>query len=97
MTKEEFFEKKDLLRREYNRKEKELDISYSLSKASVKEGDFFTDHTGTIIVEKIIPLGTFDNEGIPSCAYNGTICNKDGKPNKTGKSRTAYECNNVNK
>jgi hypothetical protein len=95
MTKETFFDLKEELRIEYSKKEKQLDILYATSNASAKVGEPFTDHIGTIVVEEIIPIGTYSSRGLPSCAYKGVRCKKNGHQNKSGEKRIAYECNNI--
>jgi hypothetical protein len=60
-----------------------------------KPGDTFTDHIGTIIIEKITYGNTFGYDSYPCCIYDGTVITKKGV--KTTKKRTAWQCNEVPK
>lgn len=77
---------------EYDEKKNKLSEEYALSNNSIKIGDRFTDHIGTIIVEKI--KWTFSGlYGIPSCVYLGLELKKDGTQTKKMTKRLA--CNAV--
>ena len=53
-------------------------------------GSVFTDHIGSIIVEKIY-YNLFPYNGtIPKCVYYGTELKKDGTPKKSGATRRAW-------
>ena len=56
-----------------------------------KIGDKVTDHIGTIIIEKI--ACNWGYSGVPCAVYFGVELNKDGKPNKRGNKRTAWQSN----
>ena len=62
-----------------------------------KIGDKFTDHIGTIIIEKIyykFIMGPLSN---PGCIYFGPELKKDGTPKKRGDKRRAWQSNDIKK
>jgi hypothetical protein len=66
---------------------------YAFANNPVKEGEKFTDHIGTIVVEKIeVTTSLF---GLPSCMYFGTVLRKDGTPTKKNEKRWAYQTNKL--
>ncbi len=57
-----------------------------------KVGDIFTDHIGSIKIEKIgyvLNLGRYK----PYCIYSGLELKKDGTPKKGDKKRVAHQIN----
>lgn len=89
---------------EFDKKLKEIDIEYQLNKKEVikefcnannpyKIGDKFTDHIGSIIIERIGYL--YSLTSIPSCSYTGIELKKDGTPKKGNIKRRAYQCNDI--
>lgn len=65
----------------------------ALSNNKHNVGDVFTDHIGSIIIERV-DLSPYYSK-MPSCAFAGIILLKDGKPNKNGKNRIAFQCNDI--
>jgi hypothetical protein len=57
-----------------------------------KVGDIFTDHIGSIIVEKIGYVSNLDRYK-PYCIYCGIELKKDGTPKKGDKKRVAHQIN----
>lgn len=69
----------------------ELAMEYAASSTSLKKGDFFTDHIGTIKVEEIYLFC----QNPPSCVYRGPRFTRSGKPFKSGEVRDAYQINEI--
>jgi len=88
--------KKEIARlgKECGQKIREILIEYCDANNPFKVGDTFTDHIGTIKIEKI---GYYLDAhiGTGSCEYFGPVLNKDGKPKKDNRKRTAWQINKV--
>lgn len=56
-----------------------------------KVGEKFTDHIGTIIIERI----SYSYGSNPCCVYFGLDLKKDGTPTKKGTKRNAWQSNDV--
>ena len=56
-----------------------------------KVGDIVTDHIGSVKIEKLGYSWGFNSN--PCATYFGIEINKDGTPNKKGKTRTAFQSN----
>jgi len=65
-------------------------IEYCDSKNQHQVGSVFTDHIGSIMIEKISYTKIFRVEDY-ACKYFGSELNKDGTPKKNGNKRTAYQ------
>lgn len=80
-------------KREFENKRSILMKEYALANNPYKEGDVFTDHIGSIKIDTIrVALGD-----IPCCVYYGVELKKDGTPVKSGKTRDAYQSNDINR
>ena len=90
MTLEEYYKKRTYLQNKHKKELKELAKKYALSNNPVQIGDMFTDHIGTIKVEKI---GIYNLCPQPSCIYYGPCYTKYGKPFKSGEKRDAFQVN----
>lgn len=55
-----------------------------------KVGDVFTDHIGSVKIEKIKHYISYSN---PCCVYFGLELKKDGNPRNDLRKRDAYQCN----
>ena len=66
---------------------------YCDSNNPYKIGDVFTDHIGSVLIEKI----EYWYSDPACCSYFGTELKKDGTPKKNGEKRTAYQCNDLKK
>ena len=77
---------------EYETQKRKLIIDYCFSNNPYKRGDVFTDHMGSIIIEKIEAFSSSSGMG---CCYFGPELKKDGKPMKNNKKRYAYQSNEV--
>ena len=95
MTREQYEQKIQELQKEYELKKNEVAKQFCDANNLYKIGDKFTDHIGTIIIEKI--TYSFMFTGIPICVYFGIELNKDGTPNKRGNKRKAWQSNDINK
>jgi hypothetical protein len=93
MNKQELEHKLEELQQEFELKKKELMRQFCDANNLYKVGDKFTDHIGTIIIEKIRYL--FTVKGTPSCVYFGTELKKDGTPKKNNEKRNAWQLNDV--
>jgi hypothetical protein len=78
------------IEREAQNQRNELAKRYALSHNHVLLTHTFTDHIGTIRVEKI---AVETMHGKPSCAYFGVELKKDGTPVKKETKRWAYQSN----
>ena len=63
---------------------------YCFSNNTVKVGDIFTDHIGSIVVESIKVSAGF---GKYQCVYFGAELTKKLEPKKNGAKRRAYQQN----
>lgn len=92
MELKEYNEKLKEITSEAEKKKLNLMKEFALSNNPYKIGDKITDHAGTIIVEKM-HVGFATLSGVPGMVYFGIELNKDGKSNKRGNKRSAYQCN----
>ena len=91
MTKQEYLNEVKELDIEHAKKLKALQIKCANENNDVKVGDKFTDHCGTILVEKISVFISYCET--PSCVYYGLELKRDGTPTKKGTRRDAYQMN----
>lgn len=92
MEKEEYLRKIKEINDNYEQQVRNLKTEYVLSNNSYKVDDIFEDHIGRIRIESINVERVFGGE-YPSCTYFGTEVNKDGKDNKRGTKRKAWQSN----
>jgi hypothetical protein len=96
MTKEEFEERKKEILKKANKERNDLIKQYCDANNPYKVGDIFTDHIGSIKIEKIkYSEGGFGV--MPQCFYFGTELKKDGTPKKSGDKRQAWQSNDIKK
>ena len=90
MTKETLDKQLAQLLADYEQQKKELIKSYCIANNPYKVGDVFTDHFGSIKIEKIM-------YSIRSmcCVYYGPELKKDGTPKKSGAVHSAWQFNEV--
>jgi len=81
---------------EFSEKKRSLIVDYLQANNTYKVGDNFTDHIGSIKIEKIL-FDTRMTHSNPSCVYHGTELKKDGTPKKNPKTRNAYQFNEIKK
>lgn len=93
MNKQELEHKLKELQKECDLKQKEVMKQFCDANNPYKVGDKFTDHIGTIIIEKI--RYSYTVTGTPSCIYFGTELKKDGTPKKNNDKRNAWQSNDV--
>ena len=93
MTKHELEQKLKELQQDYELKQKEEIRQFCDANNPYKVGDKFTDHIGTIIIEKIRYSYTLTRT--PSCVYFGYELKKDGTPKKNKVRRDACQLNDV--
>lgn len=86
MNKQELKHKLNKLQQEYGLKKKEVMKKFCDANNPYQVGDKFTDHFGTIIIEKI--RYSYTVTGTPSCIYFGTDLNNNDK-------RYAWQSNDV--
>ena len=79
MNKQELKHKLNKLQLEYGLKQKEVMKQFCDANNKYKVGDKFTDHIGTIIIEKI--RYSYTLTGTPSCIYFGTELKNNDKRN----------------
>lgn len=65
-------------------------INFCKENNPYKIGDVFTDHIGSVKIDKI---GYFISERDPCCIYYGLELKKDGTPRKDLSRRGAYQSN----
>lgn len=94
MNKQELEHKLKELQREYELKQKKIMKQFCDANNPYKVGDKFTDHIGSIIIEKIRYSYT-TIIGTPSCVYYGTELKKDGTPKKNNNKRIAWQANDA--
>jgi hypothetical protein len=73
----------------YHLKKKDLMIQYCDANNPYNVGDKFTDHSGTIIIEKI----KYSFGDRPCCVFFGAELKKDGTPRKDNNKRNAWQIN----
>lgn len=95
MTKQDLNNKLKELQQEYELKQKEVIREFCDTNNPYKVGDNFTDHIGSIIVEKI-SYSYSSTLSTPCCIYFGTELKKDGSPKKNNNKRQAWQSNDVN-
>lgn len=76
-------------------KKKELVINYLSKNNPYKVGDIFTDHLGSIKIERIGFFFHLSKVELSCSTYSGKVINKDGTFNKKGLKRTAYQSNEL--
>jgi hypothetical protein len=79
---------------ERRQKREEVMKKFAFENNTVKSGDKFTDHIGTIVVEQIKATLPSLSE-FPSCMYFGIELKKDGTPKKDGSKRWTYQTNKL--
>lgn len=95
MTKEEYKERSGQLYKEYEEKQRELDIEFALSNNNVEIGDIVSDSSSTIIVESIkVDIAWSWSGHLPSAYYYGTRLTKKLVPFKSGEKATVYNVKN---
>lgn len=67
-------------------------VEYCFANNTVKIGDIFTDHIGSIVVEDIKASAAFRVYG---CVYFGLELTKKLEPKKNGSKRSAFQQNAV--
>ena len=91
MTEEELKEQLEALEKSHLLAKMVLMREYCNENNPYKIGDTFTDHIGTVLIEKIMYSYGINT----SCVYLGLELKKDGTPRKDGSKRNAYQCNEV--
>jgi hypothetical protein len=84
----------ELLESEYKEKKSKVYVEYCKANNPYKIGDVFTDHMGSILIEKIKFAVWGSN---PCCTFIGIELKKDGTPKKNGSKREAWQNNDVNR
>jgi hypothetical protein len=79
----------DELEKNHDKLKSKLMIEYCDANNPYKIGDKFTDHIGTILIERI----QYSLSINPSCVYYGLELKKDGTPKKNGSKRQAWQSN----
>ena len=97
MTEEEFKAELKKIEEEALNKKLQLYRKYALAHSTYNVGDIFTDHIGSILIEKIKECVVFNTNNLPSCIYFGLELKKDGTPTKKMTKRDAYQVNEVKK
>lgn len=92
MTKEEYDNKKEKNRSEYDATCRSLRREYAFSNNHYKVGDIFKDHIGRIKITEIRVYHGSTYE-YPSCYYIGIVLKKDGTATKNNVVRDAYQIN----
>lgn len=96
MTQEEYKKALVEIEAEAIKKKNSVHKQYALAHNNYNVGDIFTDHSGSVLIEKIeVFLGM--SRSVPCCIYFGLELKKDGTPTKKGTKRYAYQCNEVKK
>ncbi len=88
-------DKLKILEQEYKLKQNEVIKQYCDDNNPYKIGDKFTDHIGTILIEKITYSHSILSSA-PNCVYFGPELKKDGTPKKNGDKRKAWQSNDIN-
>ena len=92
MNKDTLTKKLTELQQVYDLRKRELLIQYCNANNSYKVGDKFTDHIGSIIIERI-RYSFGDSLSNPCCVYFGAELKKDGTPKKSNDKRQAWQNN----
>ena len=77
--------------------DKSFEVKFADNNNPYSIGDVFTDHIGSIVIEKISYNLNPYNGGLPCCAFFGKELKKDGTPKKNGSARLAYQANDIKK
>lgn len=77
---------------DYEKAKQNLAREYALANNPYKVGDIFTDHIGSIAIERI---GVYLSSDAPHCVYNGLELKKDGTSTKRGNKRDAHQSNDI--
>jgi hypothetical protein len=85
-----------VLEQEYELMQKQIMREYCDANNPYKVGDKFTDHIGTILIEKI-SYAYSTIYGSLGCVYFGPELKKDGTPKKNGDKRKAWQSNDIKK
>lgn len=93
MTKQELDDKLKELEQKYELNKREIIKQFCDANNTYKIGDKFTDHIGTIKIEKI--RYSILLNGNPTCVYFGTELKKDGTPKKSNTKRSAWQSNDI--
>lgn len=93
MTLGEYFKSMANLEDEYKKSKAKLSREFALSNNPYKIGDMFTDHIGSIKIERIEIY--FDSISIPECVYYGVESTKQGVPFKRQTNRGGYQSNDI--
>ena len=96
-TKEALTTKLREMEDKYQNDKRELLKKFADNNNPYSIGDVFTDHLGSIIIEKFYYHLYPYNGGVPCYAYFGTELKKDGTPNKKGAKRKAFQGNDIKK
>ena len=78
------------LDRDHKKAVNEAIVGYCFANNTVKIGDIFTDHIGSIVVEDIKASSFFKMYG---CVYFGLELTKKLEPKKNGSKRSAFQQN----
>lgn len=98
MTVKEYKDKYNILKMEFEKKEKLLCIEYATSNDPYNIGDIFEDHIGKIKIEsKKVSLHGSYYSSPASMKYYGANLNKNGTINKRYPKRWAYQVNDASK
>lgn len=81
MTRQEYEQKKKILKQDYDHNLYILDREYAMANNPYKIGDIIEDHIGRIKIEKISFGYSFPHE-TPECIYYGIEVKKDNTPKK---------------
>jgi len=96
MTKEEMDSKLSQLEQEYSLNRKQIIKDFCDYNNPYKIGDIFTDHIGSIKIERI--KYSFSNlRDKPCCVYHGIELKKDLTPKKLVIKRDAWQSNEIKK
>ena len=90
MTPQEFYEKRNAIKREARERDDELCKAYAYAHNPVKVGDVISDHLTTIRVER---MGVYIGFGSVEMRYLGPELTKAGVPRKDGREACIYQSN----
>jgi hypothetical protein len=91
MTKLELEEKIKKANEDHEHYLKSIMRDYCNANNPYKVGDKFTDHIGSIIIERM----NYSYGSNPCCIYFGLDLKKDGTPTKKGTKRNAWQSNEI--
>ena len=91
MTKKEYKEQLALLKKDYEKKVRELELAFATRNNPVRIGDKVRSHNRYILVEKMILFRTIGYH--PCVKYFGTELKKDGTPKKSGTKDYVFQMN----